>query len=144
MAAGDTAFETPYAGGCLCGAVRYVATEAPSFVYYCHCVDCRKAAGTAFHVGMVVPAASVNWTGTPREYAKTAESGRDIVRGFCGDCGGQLYSNVSYDPALVSLKAGTLDDPSPVRPATEIWARSKVDWADLPGDLQSFPRGRQG
>jgi hypothetical protein len=35
----------PIAGGCLCGATRFEATEPPSHVGYCHCRMCRKAYG---------------------------------------------------------------------------------------------------
>jgi len=34
------------AGGCLCGAVRYVITGAPRFISQCCCKDCQKATGT--------------------------------------------------------------------------------------------------
>ena len=139
-----TEFPTPFSGGCLCGAIRYEAAEAPSWVYYCHCIDCRKSSGTAFHTGIVVPASSVSWTGTLKEYAKTADSGRTIRRYFCGDCGSQLYTPVSFDPSLISLKAGSMDDASAVAPNTEIWAQSRLGWARIPDDIESFPRGRSG
>ncbi|MEO1199591.1 MAG: GFA family protein [Pseudomonadota bacterium] len=133
-----------FSGGCLCGAVRYTVTAEPSWIYYCHCADCRKSNGTAFHVGMVVPADSVAWTGSLKEYAKPADSGRTIRRFFCGDCGSQLYTPTSFDPELISLKAGTMDDPSGLRPTAEIWTQSKMAWADLPDDIDSYPRGRSG
>ncbi len=35
----------PITGGCMCGAIRYEASEPPIEVYYCHCRACRKAFG---------------------------------------------------------------------------------------------------
>ena len=37
---------TSYAGGCACGAIRYVATGAPVFANHCQCRDCQKRSGT--------------------------------------------------------------------------------------------------
>ena len=41
-------------GGCLCGAVRYRCSTEPDRVYFCHCSNCRKVSGTAFHTGVMV------------------------------------------------------------------------------------------
>ena len=34
-----------WAGGCLCGDIRFEISNAPEFVEYCHCGTCRKAVG---------------------------------------------------------------------------------------------------
>ena len=34
-----------YAGGCMCGAVRYEASGEPFSVNHCHCLSCRKHNG---------------------------------------------------------------------------------------------------
>ncbi len=39
---------TPITGGCMCGAVRYEATEPPQKVGYCHCRMCQKWTGNLF------------------------------------------------------------------------------------------------
>lgn len=41
MSAATDQFE----GGCLCGAVRFIATGQPKGVYWCHCQSCRKHSG---------------------------------------------------------------------------------------------------
>ncbi len=39
-----------FEGGCLCGAVRFVATGQPKSVAWCHCQSCRKHSGAPVSV----------------------------------------------------------------------------------------------
>ena len=39
-----------FEGGCLCGAVRFIATGQPKGVYWCHCQSCRKHTGAPVSV----------------------------------------------------------------------------------------------
>ena len=133
--------KVPFTGGCLCGEIRYVVTVAPELEYYCHCTDCRKASGTAYHPGIYVSNEGFRLTkGTPKTYTVKADSGRDLPRAFCGTCGSGVYV-ISHRRPMTSIKAGTLDDPSQFKPTTEIWTSSKVSWASLPDQLDSYPRG---
>ena len=40
--------DSPLAGGCLCGAVRYELTAEPHDLYHCHCSICRKCQGALY------------------------------------------------------------------------------------------------
>ncbi len=131
-------------GGCLCGAVRYRAEAKKTLHYLCHCTDCQRYGGAPYHVGVVVAADDLEVTGEMRHWAKTADSGRTVARHFCGSCGGHLMTSPWPDPHRFSLKAGSLDDPSLYRPRHEIWARSRLEWADLPDDLECFEQGFLG
>ncbi|MEM8680416.1 MAG: tRNA preQ1(34) S-adenosylmethionine ribosyltransferase-isomerase QueA, partial [Planctomycetota bacterium] len=44
------------------GKIKFVATSAPRFSYHCHCSDCRRINGTAFHTGVVVNSADFRVT----------------------------------------------------------------------------------
>src|SRR3546814_4558291 len=68
----------PYAGGCLCGAVRLESLAAPYRVGICHCLDCRKHHGAVFGTYAVFPAEEVAVTGKTSEYRG---------RPFCPTCG---------------------------------------------------------
>ena len=37
-----------WTGGCLCGSIRYRASDAPHWASYCHCGMCRKVSGAPF------------------------------------------------------------------------------------------------
>ena len=39
-----------FEGGCLCGAVRFVANGQPKGVYWCHCQSCRRHSGAPVSV----------------------------------------------------------------------------------------------
>ena len=39
-----------FEGGCLCGAVRFIATGQPKGVAWCHCQSCRKHSGAPVSV----------------------------------------------------------------------------------------------
>ena len=80
------------AGGCLCGAVRYESEGEPQFSLQCHCRDCQRQSGAPHVAAVRVPAAAFRIVrGTPRHYVAKADSGNDITRVFCGDCGTPLY-----------------------------------------------------
>lgn len=131
-------------GGCLCGDIRY-EVETPSTLHYlCHCADCRRHGGGAWHAAIVVAWADFRLTGETEMGSVTAESGRTIARHGCPRCHAHLF--VTQWPVLerVSVKAGSLNDSSQFTPAYEIWTRSRVPWApDFPG-ITSFEKGFEG
>ena len=92
---------TELVGGCLCGAVRYRA-ETPSKVhYYCHCSDCRRYGGSAYHAAILVSAEALKVDGDLQTWTMTANSGRTVARHACAVC--------FFSPVHVTLaRPGTL------------------------------------
>ena len=130
-------------GSCLCGNVAFEYTGDIADAAYCHCSDCRKTTGSAFNISIGLQADLFTISkGTPREYSKTADSGRQLTRHFCGDCGAPLYTSSSLQPEKIYVKAGALDDPGVVRPAYQSWTRSQVKWSKIPDDLPGFDTER--
>jgi hypothetical protein len=130
-------------GGCLCGAVRYVVDGDIGAAGYCHCEDCRRVSGSAFGVSVRVDANRFRIVqGSPKGFSKKGDSGRMVTRYFCPDCGSQLYTVPPLHPDLCFLKAGSLDDPSVVRPDRQAWVRSRVTWAAIAPDLAAYDRSR--
>ena len=112
---------TQHTGGCLCGAVRIVASGEPYRVGLCHCLDCRKHHGALFHASAVFPAAAVVVTGETGEY---------LGRHFCPRCGSPVFG-VTGDEVEVNL--GTLDQPNQFVPTYELWTVRREAW------LPEFP-----
>ncbi|MEM7524755.1 MAG: GFA family protein [Pseudomonadota bacterium] len=131
-------------GGCLCGAVRFKAAPDDVLPYVCHCTDCQRFGGGPFHAAIVVAAAALTIAGAPRVWAKTADSGRQVARYFCGECGSHLFTSPWPEATRYSLKAGALDDPTVFAPAHEIWRRSRVDWVEIDADTDRHDAGFPG
>jgi hypothetical protein len=133
-------------GGCLCGAVRYESAGEPQFSLQCHCRDCQRSSGSAFIAAMRVPASGFRITrGAPKQFIGKSDSGNEIVRVFCGDCGSPLFIRVSTRPDIVGLRVGTLDDPSEFRPEADIFVRSAQPWEHLNPALpkyDTYPPGK--
>jgi hypothetical protein len=130
-------------GGCLCGRVRYEYRGEVGAAGYCHCADCRRISGSAFGVSVRVSAAGFRVTsGTPKGFTKVGDSGRAVARYFCPDCGSPLYTEPPLHPETVFLKAGSLDDPTLVRPDRQAWTRSRVEWAAIDPGIATYDTNR--
>ena len=126
-------------GGCLCGRVRYESAGDPVFSLHCHCRDCQRSSGTAYIAAMRVPAAGFRITqGTPKRYAAKSDSGNEIARVFCGDCGSPLYVQVSTRPDLVGIRVSSFDDPSFFKPDADIFVKSAQPWDHMNPALPKF------
>ncbi len=77
----------------------------------------------------------VTFTGDMKRFAAVADSGNVLQRGFCPACGTPVTSQAEARPHLMILRAGTLDDPSIVRPEMNIWTRKAPQWAHLDSDI---------
>jgi len=127
-----------FTGGCLCGAVRYAGKGDPVIAGHCYCVDCRKASGTGHgsHMGMMADAVSV--TGDVKFYDSPTDSGNEVSRGFCPNCGSAIYSKNSGMPGMVFLRASSLDDPEVFQPMFAVYASRAASWDKPDPELQAF------
>lgn len=128
--------EQTHSGGCLCGAVRYVATGEPINVRVCHCRLCQRAIGAAFNARALFAVPKVEIAGP----VGVVNSSDDIERGFCKSCGTTIYSKRASLGAM-GLTFGSLDDPDRFRPAEHIWVSSKQAWVVLEDGLPQYAEG---
>ena len=121
-----------YAGGCLCGAVRYVASGEPVAVALCHCSMCRRAGGAPMVAWALFPADAFRWEkGAPAVYP----SSPGVERRFCNACGTQLVATADYMPGLADVTVGSLDDPAALPPQFHIWDSRRIAWLATADDL---------
>jgi hypothetical protein len=129
-------------GGCVCGAVRYVAHGDPARVTICHCTWCQRRTGSAFGVEAVYEQSRVSFLGRPiRAYRHVSEpSGRWLDQYFCTQCGTNLGLTLEAAPGTRSIPAGTFDDPSWLTRDRirfrDIYMRSARDWSELPAGAE--------
>lgn len=117
-----------YAGGCLCGTVRYVAGGAPVIEGNCHCPDCRRVSGSAYAPTLFFSVEAVEIAGEPAWYESVGGSGQPIRRGFCATCGTQLFGRPTLRAGMIGIRAGTLDDPAQYRPQADIFVAHAPPW----------------
>jgi hypothetical protein len=122
-------------GGCLCGRVRYRVRGELRDVVFCHCSRCRRTHG---HVGA--------YTACAREDLELADAGTlrwfeldGSRRGFCAGCGASLFWD-REGRATVSVAAGTLDEPTGLRPLRHIFVADAGDYYEITDDLERFPQ----
>lgn len=67
-----TTHNPTHSGGCLCGAVRFVASGDPVGGNHCHCDMCRKDSGSGVSTFVTFATGSVTWDGKPTDYERLA------------------------------------------------------------------------
>ena len=114
-------------GGCLCGAVRFVASGEPTGVAWCHCQSCRRHSGApvSVFVGFRHDAYEV----TKGEITKFNSSpGR--LRGFCARCGSTLTCEGERSPEM-HFHIGTFGDAARFKPTRHIFLEERLPWLHL-------------
>jgi len=128
---------TIHEGGCLCGAVRYRVTSAPTALVVCHCRSCRKAAGAPSLAWAIFRAADFAFT---RGKQATFASSPGVERGFCASCGTTLTYTDADRLDLADVTTATFDNPDAFTPTKEIWLEEKIGWEAVDHARARFPR----
>jgi hypothetical protein len=113
-----------YHGGCMCGAVRYVASGEARNLCYCHCASCRRAAGAPGVPWATFASSNLRISGTLSEYRSSAQ----VLRGFCSTCGTSLTYRSERRPQDTDVTLGSLDEPARLAPAMRVWVAERLPW----------------
>ncbi|MGE3283771.1 MAG: GFA family protein [Alphaproteobacteria bacterium] len=127
-------------GGCLCGRARYSLSGEPAFSGLCHCRNCQRYTGSAFEAVIAFPSASVSIQGDLKTYNDTGDSGQQVRRRFCPNCGSGVVAEADILPGVSMVLAGTLDDPAAFTPAMEIYSSSAQSWVHAGGERSRFEK----
>ncbi len=117
-------YDTPQAGGCLCGAVRFAvnAGREPKLVVSCFCRYCQKSSGAAHLQWATIDADDYTLLqGAPAEYAQAGGTRR-----FCGACGTPLSFARADLPDELDVALSSFDDPRLWDVEMSIWVDHRV------------------
>jgi hypothetical protein len=130
-------------GGCHCGNITYVAEIDPDNVGICHCTDCQTFSGSAFRASVRAARDAFSLHGGhPKIYVKTAESGAKRAQAFCPECGTSIYSAAVTEPQTFNIRLGTVRQRAELRPKSQGWCRSALDWVMDLRSIKQFPKQR--
>jgi hypothetical protein len=132
---------TDFSGRCACGKVTYRTEAAPLRMINCHCRDCQRASGSAFSPVIAFPSDKLTLAGDLHYFAVMSDRGTQIERGFCPACGSPMTARSPARPALIFVRAASLDDPSLYKPSANIWMRSAQHWGPVDPTVPRFDTG---
>ena len=118
-----------FRGSCLCGAVQYEISGAPTKFYHCHCQRCRKATGTGHASNLFLQPGSIKWLKGEEliRLYKVPEAKR-FSNCFCTNCGSRVPRYVKEVDAVI-IPAGSLDSEPPIQPQARIFWDSRANWS---------------
>lgn len=116
-------------GGCLCGAVQFELRGPLRDVINCHCIQCRRTHGHFAAYTSVAPDRFTLREDRGLAWYRSSEIAR---RGFCRICGSSLFWEPA-DGSRISVAAGTLDAPTGLTTADDIFLADKGDYYDIAG-----------
>jgi hypothetical protein len=122
-------------GRCLCGAVQYRSAGPTLFAAVCHCRDCQRASGSGGVPILGVPKNSFTSSGPVKQLRVRGGSGLQAVRNFCFECGSLLFGTPEAAPQMVTIYAGSLDDPTQFQPKEALFTSQRPEWARLAAQL---------
>jgi hypothetical protein len=61
-------------------------------------------------------------------WVRMMPSGRSMECSFCPNCGTRLFHKILGQSAFISIKPGTLNDTTWLKPVAHIWTKSAQPW----------------
>jgi hypothetical protein len=129
-----------HAGGCLCGAVRYLAQGPLRDVIFCHCSQCRRQTGL-FYAATAVPVAALVLQ--PSEALTWYAASDHAKRGFCRNCGSALFWR-AQGADQIAILAGSFDDPTALTPGFHICTQGRAGFYALADGLPQYAHDAPG
>ncbi|KAG8998357.1 hypothetical protein FRB94_006930 [Tulasnella sp. JGI-2019a] len=96
-------------GHCLCGKTTFTVDGEPLLIGHDHCDDCQRQTGSSYSFVVVVLTEKLTITGPTKDYAKKGDSGKDVHRIFCSECGSPISHRPDSAPHITAVKGGVLE-----------------------------------
>jgi hypothetical protein len=87
---------------------------------------------------MGMPRARFTVSGVTRSYSLVGGSGLQAIRHFCPTCGSLLFGTAEVAPEMVTICAGSLDDPSVFKPELALFTSRRQAWDVIAGSIAEF------
>jgi len=129
-----------FTGSCHCGEISYTFSGEPLRQVNCHCKNCRKTSGGPYLANIFVSEDNLLIKGSPKVYQHLADSGNQMTKKFCGNCGAQMFSLGSGRPGIVIIRGGTIDNLEIIQPTLNIFVSSKIPSTPLNESLSTFEK----
>ena len=72
-------------------------------------------------------------------FRSKGDSGAEVARAFCSDCGAPLWSVPAHEP-FIPVKLGALDESSGMEPNLHLYTDSAQPWHLMHEGLPQFPK----
>lgn len=129
-----------FEGQCQCGQLKYRVVGDSLTLFACHCSECQRQSSSAFGMALWVATSSVEiLSGEPRTWVRKTLNGKTMSCQFCPVCGSRIFHHIEDRDDILSIKPGTLNDTSWLRPVGHIWSRSAQDWLNVSGECLAYP-----
>jgi hypothetical protein len=115
-------------GSCLCGKVRYKINGVARDIINCFCQQCRKTSG---HYVAATRVSKDQFEIIDRTFLTWFKSSPGTFRGFCSQCGGNLFWDGGTDDQI-GIMAGSLDEPTGLKTIENIFVEDASDYCDIP------------
>ena len=128
-------------GGCLCGAVRFAIDRPILGMAVCYCRACQHISGGGPNYVVLAPREALQLIkGEPRVHTILAESGNEIGRAFCADCGAPLWAETHDGTPFMPVRAGALDEPTDLTVTSVLYTREAQPWHLIHQGVRTFER----
>lgn len=129
-----------HTGSCLCGGIRFETHQEIGPIQICHCIQCRKAQGSAFVTNTPVQEENLRFI-SGKDLLVAFESSPGKQRCFCKNCGSPIYSKTEKLPGVVRIRVGTLDNDVNTEPHAHFYVAHKANWFQITDNFPQFPEG---
>lgn len=131
---------TRYTGSCLCGGVRFSLTGPIAPIQICHCMQCRKAQGTAIATNVPVDESTFRLD-QGDELLSSYESSPGKLRVFCSVCGSPVYSKRATLPGVLRIRLGLINEPVDAPLHAHFYTATKANWWPICDEAPQFEQG---